>query len=220
MYTTPKGHKERVFVCRCDCGNIKQIRDSSLKSGHIESCGCFGRERSAATATKHGLRSHPLYVVWKDMIQRCTNPKRVSYNLRKAPENQPGQCAETDHRYGALVDNDFIKAIVQQYNFEVQTGLKLIELYDAAQPYMLSSFPDSEGEYWSRPVIDLKIGNKSAEPNNYIEQIRKNIGVNCLASAGMSVCLRATCNRNTTAKYQNLQVMTSHFLISALFSMT
>jgi len=36
----PSGQTNRVFQCRCDCGNIKDIRYSHLKRLKISSCGC------------------------------------------------------------------------------------------------------------------------------------------------------------------------------------
>jgi hypothetical protein len=33
------------YVCRCDCGTIKNVHGSSLKSGHTKSCGCWQREQ-------------------------------------------------------------------------------------------------------------------------------------------------------------------------------
>lgn len=30
----------RMWQCRCDCGNVVEVRESSLKNGHTASCGC------------------------------------------------------------------------------------------------------------------------------------------------------------------------------------
>ena len=34
-------NKKTYWICRCDCGKIKQIRADQLKSGKTKSCGCF-----------------------------------------------------------------------------------------------------------------------------------------------------------------------------------
>lgn len=43
-----KGGKDRngqtLYVCRCECGNIKAIRKTELLSGHSKSCGCIVKE--------------------------------------------------------------------------------------------------------------------------------------------------------------------------------
>ncbi len=74
--------KERYvpkWWCRCDCGNTAKPAAYSLLKGETQSCGCLQRERSAAAATRHGLRSHPLYKTWKDMRARCLSPSNASF---------------------------------------------------------------------------------------------------------------------------------------------
>lgn len=38
-YVSPKGKHESCWVCKCDCGNVKIIRQSDLHSGRTKSCG-------------------------------------------------------------------------------------------------------------------------------------------------------------------------------------
>ena len=38
-YIQPSGQRKKLFKCKCDCGNIKNIREEYLKSGHTKSCG-------------------------------------------------------------------------------------------------------------------------------------------------------------------------------------
>jgi hypothetical protein len=42
-YTISK-YLKRYFVCKCDCGTIKQVRLQELKNGQIKSCGCLQKE--------------------------------------------------------------------------------------------------------------------------------------------------------------------------------
>lgn len=60
-----------IWVCRCDCGKETLARSNHLKSAHTTSCGCH----RAARLTKHGGSKHPLYSPYRQMIQRCTNPR-------------------------------------------------------------------------------------------------------------------------------------------------
>jgi hypothetical protein len=40
----------RMWLCQCDCGTIKTVKDYSLRNGISKSCGCYSREvRSDAT---------------------------------------------------------------------------------------------------------------------------------------------------------------------------
>ena len=58
-------------VCQCDCGSAPvAIRVDSLTKGVTVSCGCYHRE----AIRSHGLSKHPLYQVWRHMMERCTNP--------------------------------------------------------------------------------------------------------------------------------------------------
>lgn len=58
------------YLCKCECGNIKVIRGSSLTSGNTKSCGCgSGRKK---TQPFYGTR---LYRIWANIKTRCTNPK-------------------------------------------------------------------------------------------------------------------------------------------------
>lgn len=57
----------------CACGNEVEIPMSHVKGGTTKSCGCLHIERTKKSRTKHGLRGHPLYFVWKSMNQRCSD---------------------------------------------------------------------------------------------------------------------------------------------------
>lgn len=47
-------HGNRKVKCICDCGKVKQIRLSSLKSGDTKSCGCLAsKEKSDEVYKKH-----------------------------------------------------------------------------------------------------------------------------------------------------------------------
>lgn len=68
-------HKQRMFLCSCDCGNEIVVVGASLRQGYTRSCGCFHREVS----TSHGMYNSPEHVAWSGMWSRCTNPKIYAY---------------------------------------------------------------------------------------------------------------------------------------------
>jgi hypothetical protein len=39
------GAMERVLLCRCDCGEEREVYLKNLRSGQTVSCGCYGRGR-------------------------------------------------------------------------------------------------------------------------------------------------------------------------------
>lgn len=64
-------HGARVYRCKCDCGNFKDVRSDMLKSGKTKSCGCLH--------TKHGKRDTKIYHVFAEIKQRCYNKSSKSY---------------------------------------------------------------------------------------------------------------------------------------------
>lgn len=73
------------WLCRCDCGNSKAIRYSSLVCGDTKSCGCLQRELSSQRwkknqhTKKHGLSHTAQYHAWQSMIERCTRKNHEQY---------------------------------------------------------------------------------------------------------------------------------------------
>lgn len=58
----------------------------------------------------------------------------------------------TNYTSDKLINSDFIKEIVDQYNYEVKVGLALINEYNSLKPFMLRSFTDN-----NRPVLKLEL---------------------------------------------------------------
>lgn len=76
---------EKVYRCKCDCGNYTNVRSGSLKQGLTRSCGCLGREQVISCNTTHGKRYTRIYGIWKTMKTRCNNknsPKYKNYGSR------------------------------------------------------------------------------------------------------------------------------------------
>lgn len=80
-YPYRASHKERRFLCMCDCGQSRVASAFHLRSGRTRSCGCLKREVTAARQTVHGRHSDREYTIWKGMIQRCENQNSPDYRL-------------------------------------------------------------------------------------------------------------------------------------------
>lgn len=77
-------HRRR-FVCRCDCGTVKEVNPQDLRNGRSVSCGCYSREAVTERTTVHGMSYSPIYRVWSDMKRRCYNknePEYINYGAR------------------------------------------------------------------------------------------------------------------------------------------
>jgi len=69
-----KSDKERSrWLCKCECGNEVIVVGSSLRNGKTSSCGCLNKEIVKRMFTTHGMSANPLYFVWKNMLERCSN---------------------------------------------------------------------------------------------------------------------------------------------------
>lgn len=76
VYPYPdKSRRQPTFLCRCDCGNLRQIVGQSLRVGDSRSCGCLMLDNLRT----HGLTGHPLFDIWYGMNRRCYDPNDQAY---------------------------------------------------------------------------------------------------------------------------------------------
>lgn len=68
-----------AWLCLCDCGNTTVATGKDLKSGNTCSCGCLGKENRIKSRRIHGQSNTHLYWVWKEIRQRCNNPKHKDF---------------------------------------------------------------------------------------------------------------------------------------------
>ena len=71
----PSREKKVRWVCRCDCGDVREYTAGNLKTKVATRCfDCAVKKR-----TTHGLHKSPEYQAWATMHQRCGNPKNPQY---------------------------------------------------------------------------------------------------------------------------------------------
>lgn len=68
------------WACRCDCGNTKVVKGTSLLIGYTSSCGCLKNERVSLARKTHGMSNSLLYGVWLSMRNRCYDKKNIGYD--------------------------------------------------------------------------------------------------------------------------------------------
>ncbi|GAB6276282.1 MAG: hypothetical protein SAMD01599839_08220 [Rectinema sp.] len=72
--------KSRIkYECICDCGNIKQVAGTYLKKGYVKSCGCLQKDTRSQSHMVHGMEGTRLYRIWRNIKNRCMNPKSTQY---------------------------------------------------------------------------------------------------------------------------------------------
>lgn len=68
-----------VWQCKCNCGNIVNVKGTELRNGQVKSCGCLQKERARMSNTKHGKSNTKLHYIWRGMKQRCYNKNDKHY---------------------------------------------------------------------------------------------------------------------------------------------
>lgn len=57
-----------IYICRCKCGKVVEVKENDLISGHKKSCGCLKQKYEPSMKGR-------LYEIWKNMRRRCNDPK-------------------------------------------------------------------------------------------------------------------------------------------------
>lgn len=75
-YVGKNKHRHNVWLFQCECGNLKEIEDHAVISGHTLSCGCYNREilASGDCRRQHGMHGTRIYRIWKGIHSRCNHP--------------------------------------------------------------------------------------------------------------------------------------------------
>lgn len=77
------GRHEKLWKCKCECGNEKivttSVLTSAIKNNRMISCGCYVSERAGNIHRTHGLRHTRLSRIHKGIIGRCYNPNDPHY---------------------------------------------------------------------------------------------------------------------------------------------
>lgn len=68
----------RLWLCKCDCGNIKEVCIEDLKSGNTKSCGCLRRENPHRIKINNLYKSR-IYKIYNNMKNRCLNENNPRY---------------------------------------------------------------------------------------------------------------------------------------------
>ena len=72
-----------IWLCRCDCGKLFEVRSSNLTTTKRpqKSCGCTKwQDISMANSTHGGSKKDRLYRVWMGMRRRCRDPRLKEYS--------------------------------------------------------------------------------------------------------------------------------------------
>lgn len=75
------GKHNRVWKCKCECGNIVDVIGSKLSGGQKRSCGCLMIEHLKESPKTHGKSHSKEFNAWQRMKQRCYTKGCDSYKF-------------------------------------------------------------------------------------------------------------------------------------------
>lgn len=71
--------KRSAWLCLCSCGSVVVVKDTNLKLGKTQSCGCLAKDRLRERNRTHGMSETPEYFIYKSAEKRCTNSQAKDY---------------------------------------------------------------------------------------------------------------------------------------------
>lgn len=71
--------KPRLWHCRCDCGNERNMYSVQLRGGKVVSCGCYQRELTGNRFRRHGDTGSKEWRTWRGMRKRCFDTNKNNY---------------------------------------------------------------------------------------------------------------------------------------------
>jgi hypothetical protein len=76
-------HRDKYYLCVCDCGTEKEVNLKSMKRGLSTSCGCRRSEVTTVRSIRHGhskrINKSSEYRAWCNIRNRCLNHNVKSY---------------------------------------------------------------------------------------------------------------------------------------------
>ena len=96
------------WLCRCECGNLKEVQYSNLQSGQVKSCGCLRQEVTREINKTHGLTNTRLYKIYIHMTDRCYRKTDKRYNNYGAR--------------GITICKEWLEDFLNFYNWSINNG--------------------------------------------------------------------------------------------------
>lgn len=102
----------KMYKCLCDCGEIKYVSGSNLKSGKVKSCGCMKEKLRQKSMTKKAFKGYEKMTV--DYVE-----KRIEY-LRDSIKHLKGKTPDMMNKveylsyYSAMFRIDELKDLLNK----------------------------------------------------------------------------------------------------------
>jgi len=70
---------QRRFLCRCDCGTVRETPLGHLVNGSSKSCGCYHKEIATQSSSTHKKSKTKIYKLYHGIKKRCYNENTVGF---------------------------------------------------------------------------------------------------------------------------------------------
>lgn len=77
--------KDSLWLCKCDCGNTKIVKQNYLMGGHTRSCGCLRKDAAkiqkhySGKYERHGMSKTRIYHIYYTIKSRCLVKSNKAY---------------------------------------------------------------------------------------------------------------------------------------------
>ena len=80
-------NKQYYWMCKCDCGNLTEVRGGNIRTGRTKSCGCLNKRTGKDSPNfKHGLSQNRDTAEYKRYQRACFD--RSKYGLEPNHKEQ------------------------------------------------------------------------------------------------------------------------------------
>ena len=139
IYVSPNGHRKRMWLCKCDCGNFCNIMGSHLTTNHTKSCGC-----DRYTGLKHRLAKDLSGYKFGKLAVIKRLPNRIIGNNSRTFWRCSCECGNKSDVLGLLLTGGLVKScgclgkshsernmadFLSKYNFEYETQYSFCDLF-------------------------------------------------------------------------------------------
>lgn len=104
--------KHICYICKCECGKIKNVNKSNLISGRTKSCGCYQKDKLKELYTKKNK-----FYEYDDYIKGITNNTNAEFYIDKEDYEKIKDICWYESSNGYIMHKDSKKTVIQLHRF-------------------------------------------------------------------------------------------------------
>ena len=103
--------KHTTWLCECDCGTLKIVRSSNLRTGKTASCGCMVSERAKERWLKHGRSDRKHKKQFREYTRETHVKRKYGITIEfynGMLESQHNRCAICGYEFGSAQGDTYV----------------------------------------------------------------------------------------------------------------